>query len=498
MNSKPDTPPQKELQAPPPATAASERLYPDTMGKTAAEYTYDAMKLHQGPYTGKGPPGLLKWIGDAQLAVAPINRMSCAIGITTGMLLGGKLASYVTGFTLDGKEVLKENVPTFLQKMYKIVKNHDPKGLDSRNRWIRYSQAAVYALGGIIGIKLGTTYAYRNVPKRNKDPHYLEDYTARVSMHQGGPWSWMAAFAGIFGSASGLYMLPIPGLNYGIGLAARTTSMQDRNFMIKGMNGMLSGATTPSYLRLKEGMHYLCHYAVGNPAQTPTQIEFLAFTLLGPIFKDQLTPQHIKQFTDAVNAVRDPYWQPGGIPREKKQEALDAMKDVFTGAGLEVLLLDMGLNPGTIAFDKLNGMAGKIGNIGAMKKVHAEQKAYLAALQERLPVYVADGEISQERADWVKAGIEATRQGNPPPTLPAKEAILDNIPLNTKQEQTTVTPLAPESDEQPKNQKSQNFSDNKKAKQNPIAQLIKEAREPGDWSARIHQPADKRDMPIIE
>ena len=92
--------------------------------------------------------------------------------------------------------------------------------------------------------------------------------------------------------------------------------------------------------------------------------------MLGPIFKDKLTTEHIQKFTQAVHEVRDKFWQEGGIPKEKRNEAMKVMREVFTGAGLEVLLIDLGLNPGAVAFEQLNGLTGKIGNIGVSDKIH--------------------------------------------------------------------------------------------------------------------------------
>lgn len=476
----------EEQAAQPQATMASiGRLEPK--GLSAEEYAYKAMAIHQSQYKGATPPALLKWAGDAALAVLPMNRIDCAIGLTTGLMLAGTVAKIATGYSLDGKIVEKAAVPTFLQGMHKIVKNYDPKGLDARNRWIKYAQWAAYSLGGMVGVKIGTDTAYKNVYTKNKDPHYVEEYLSRVSMHQGETWSWLGAFSGMFGSASGLFTAPIPGINYGVSLAARTTSMQDRNFMLKDVNGMLSGGTTPSYLRLKEGTNYLCHYAVGNPAKTPTQVEFLAYTLLGPLFKDQLTAEHIQQFADTVSAVRDSYWEEGGIPKAKRKEALNTMKEVFTGAGLEVLLIDMGLNPGGIAFDKINGLTGKIGNLGVMSKVHAEQEGYIAALKERLPKYVADGQISQARADWVVEGIAAMQQGKPAPAAP--------------QEPARDIAIDPAVAEAPKKE----FSDHAKRhrhdqKHEPAERLIKAARkDTGDWREAVTGQKQRRSMaPAVE
>jgi hypothetical protein len=253
-------------------------------------------------------------------------------------------------------------------------------------------------------------------------------------MHQGDTWSWLSAATSIFGSASSLWVLPIPGLNYGVSLAGRTTSMQDRSIMLPGLQELTSGGKTSSYMRMREGMSYLCHYATTNPAETPTQFEFLAYALLGPVFKDKLTVEHIEKFTEAVHAIRDPFWKEGGIPKADRKDALKAMRSAFTGAGLEVTLINLGLNPGNIDFNSLNGAIGKIGNVGAGKAVHAEQVAYGKALSERLAHYVEEGLISEERAAWVKEGIELRSHGkDQPATTPAIATTAKPIPAATEE-----------------------------------------------------------------
>ena len=442
---------------------------PDATGKSAKEYAYAAMEMHtkQNGINGQ-PPALLKWMGDAQLAVLPKNRMFSAIGLTTGLMVAGNMAKIATGFGLDKKPVDASKIPTYLHWMKGIVKDYNPKGLRPRDKWINYAQWAVYSLGGFAGIKAGTDFAYSNVHKKNKDPQYLEDYLPRISMHQGDNWSWLAASAGIFGSASGLFAVPVPGINYALGLAGRTTSMQDRNFMIGGVNEAMSGATTTSFMRLREGMNFLCHHAVNNPAENPSQIEYLAYTMLGPLFKKQLTAEHIQRFTEAVHEARDPYWEEGGIPKNKRKAALKTMREVFTGAGQEILLIDLGLNPGSIKFDELNGMSGKIGNIGIIEKIHEEQKHYHEALQKRLVTYVEQGLISQAQADWVKAGIEAVKNGQEEPPPPVE---LES-PAPATEAQPTPTSKA---------QPQKTFSERTPKKQEHFHDLIKRSEEPGDW-----------------
>ncbi|MEQ1788908.1 MAG: hypothetical protein ABL857_00540 [Rickettsiales bacterium] len=451
---------------------------PSTEGKTAAEYVFDAMKLHQEQYQnqGKAPPKILKWIGDASLAVPPINRMFSAIGLTSGLLVAGNMANIVTGRKLsDGSAIAKEKVPTFLQGIHRLVKNYEPKmaAVDSRSKWIRYAHIATYSAGGLLGVKFGSDYAYKDTKAKSENPHYLEEYLTNVSHTQGKTWSWLSATSGIFGSAAGTWAVPIPGLNYAVGMVGRVTSMQDRNTMISGLNKYTSDATTTSYLRLKEGVHYLAHHAIENPAKDPVQIEYLAYTLLGPIFKDKLTAEHIKLFTDAVNTVRDKYWQEGGIPKDKKEEATNTMKEVFTGAGLEVLLIDMGLNPATIRFDKVNGLIGKIGDIGHKKELHEKQEAYWKELEGRLEKYVNAGIVSKERAEWVKEGIKDTRKGlpqdSPPP--PFETSVSASSLISTYGDKTTSGTVA--------------SSLGIKSKQSSIENLVRSAEKQGDWRETI-------------
>lgn len=475
---------------------------PSTEGKTAAEYTYEALKMHEEQYQGQGtkPPALLKWAGDASLAFAPKNRMYSAIGLTSGLIVGGNLANIALGRKLlDGSEVKAGDVPTFLQKIHKVIKNYDPKVTDSRNKWLKYAHWSVYSLGGLLGIKIGTDLAYKEAKEAAKNPRYLEDFLTSVSHTQGETWSWLSSFSGIFGSASGTWAVPVPGLNYAVGMIGRITSMQDRNTMISGLNELTSGAVTPSYLRLKEGMHYLSHYAVGNPARDATQIEFLAYSLLGPVFRDKLTAEHIKQFTEVVNEVRDHYWQEGGIPKEKREEALHTMKEVFTGAGLEVLLINMGLNPASIAFDDRNGLIGKIGNIGHKGELKAKQEAFWSALEERLPKYVEGDVITKERAEWVKHSIAEMRKGS----KDSYQKFMVYEPSAGDKYQKPESSFAEKSDK--KQAPDVDIEDSIAARpslgikrqENSIEKLLKSAKEQGDWRETILKQRQQMDSPRL-
>lgn len=482
---------------------------PTTDGKTAAEYTSEMLKYHQSQYHDKQPNSTLKWIGNAALAVPPRSRLFGAMGLVGGLVVGGAVSNAFTGFKITGQKI--EQVGTILKPLRNaganLFKNFNPNGIDTHNKYIKFLQYAIYSLGGGIGAKIGAEFAYHGNVVKNRNPHYLEDYLTTVSHHQGETWSYLAAGSSVLASASGMWLwgLAIPGANYGEGLVGFITSMQDRNTMIPYLNEITSDATTPSYLRLKEGAHFLCEYAAGNPAKEPTDIEFLAYTILGPLFKEKLTAEKIKLFTDTVQAVRAPFWQEGGIPKERHKEAVATLKEVFTGAGLEVLLIDMGLNPATIAFDHVNGLIGKIGDFGQKENIKKEQEAFWAAIQERLPKYVASGEISQERADWVVSGIEAMKQGKKPPEEPnsEKETFIEpskkTATIHQISEAIANSDISVKTD--PRNVK---FSKNPstgigaQVRSTPIRKFIEHAAKPDDWAQTILKETQNREPISID
>jgi len=482
---------------------------PTTDGKTAAEYTNEMLKYHQSQYHDDQPNKALKWVGNAALAVPPRSRFFGAIGLVLGLVAGTTVANTAVGYTPAGEAIGK--VPSYLKWLRdvgsKMFKDYNPHGLENKNKYIKYLQMAIYSLGGGIGAKIGSEFAYKENVVKNRNPHYLEDYLTTVSHHQGETWSYLASGSSVLASSSGMWLwgLAIPGANYGEGLVGFITSMQDRNTMIPYLNGITSDATTPSYLRLKEGSHFLCEYAAGNPAKEPTDIEFLAYTILGPLFKDKLTAEKIKLFTDTVQAVRAPFWQEGGIPKERQKEAVATLKEVFTGAGLEVLLIDMGLNPATIAFDHVNGLIGKIGDIGQKDAIKKDQEAFWAAMQERLPKYVEAGEISKERADWVVAGIEAMKQGKKPPEAPETqketfaEPSKDTATIHQISEAVANSDIHVKAD--PRNvkfSKNPNTGIGASIRSTPIRNLLARAAQPDDWAQTVLNETQNREPISID
>ncbi len=367
-------------------------------GMSAEQYVSESVKMHYGnQHQGFINGGLLQFcrkVGDMALAVIPKNRFWCAVGLTGGGMLGLKLAGIMSGKSLFNDEpIVKDKVNKLLRPLHGVLESV-PHSSAVADRWKRVGALLTFTAVSFAGVMTGAFVAYRNSRQRNSHPESLEDYAARVGQHQGDKWRWLAASSGVFGSASGFYLLPyVPGVNYGASIAAYTVLNQDRKVMTPGLE-WLSGSKTMSYLGLREGMDYICKYAVNNPSKDPAELEFLAYTVIAPIAhaaNTKIGPECIKSFVQQVHEVRDKYWQEGGIPREQRKAALKDMETHFKGKGLDKVLYDCGIDTMKIDFTRLNGAIGKVGNaLGATHKIKADQDAYHAL-------------ATQWRKDWMPA-----------------------------------------------------------------------------------------------
>lgn len=366
-----------------------------TPGMSVEDYVTQSVNMHFGSkHNGVVNGGLLQFcgkVGDMALAVIPKNRFWCAVGLTSGGYAGLKLGALLTGRNLANHAELPPPESKWLKPLHGIMK-YDPHSNATAERWKKVGGLFTFTAVSFVGVMLGARFAYRNSRKRNEHPEGLEDYLARVGQHQGDKWRWLSASSGVFGSSAGTFLMPyLPGVNYANSIAFYTVLNQDRKVMTPGL-GFVSGAKTFSYLGLREGVDYICKYAVNNPAKDPAELEFLALTVMGPLAHAagvKLEPKHIKAFVDKVHETRDKYWQEGGIPPKLRKEAMKDMEAHFKGKGLDKTLYECGIDTLKIDFTDLNGYIGKVGNtLGASKVIRKDQHEY----RER---------VAEWRKDWM-------------------------------------------------------------------------------------------------
>lgn len=362
----------------------------DDASKISAQQYVDAVgrehdkKEQKGLLNGKVLK-LAGWMADSALAVIPVHRFWSAIGLTSGGAIGLMAGRLLTGKSLAGGPGFKEtSLPKSLQSLNGIMAP-SAEYSDAKNKLLTAAGKYVFAAFCAMGVMIGSKHAYKSTYLKNSNPDSLEDYVARVRQHHGDRMIPFIASSSIFGSAAGTYLVPIvPGINYGSSLAYRVVSMQDRNITSPGLD-VLTGNTTLSYFGVREGLQYLRKYAVHNPSQRPEQLEYYAYTVIGPLAKAagvELTGEHIKKFVDKLNDVRDKYWQEGGVPKDKQEDLAKELKSHFSGKGLDKTLYECGIDTMQIDFQQIGGLIGRFARaMGTGKKVAQEQKDYRELVQ---------------------------------------------------------------------------------------------------------------------
>lgn len=315
-----------------------------------------------------------RWLSDAVIAVPPKNRVFSALGLTGGLWVGYRGMRLLAGKEYDGSSMTSGAIGHVTESFAgKILKpligifnfNYFTNG--TADRWKRVVFWAVPTITGAIGIYLGSKFAFRDKYKKLERPEYLEEYTAKIALTQGDKWGILAATGGVMASSSGFSNLPIPGLNYGIGLASRTVLSYDKRVSSPFLGKFWSNNDSRYYQGLAALQDYTILYCARNPSRHPDEIPALAHAILSPLF-DNETPEHYQALTRKIESVRNKYWQPGGVPKESQEVLSKELRAILTKGGFEQTLEEIGLNPADVIFN--NGMAGKIANtIGARKKV---------------------------------------------------------------------------------------------------------------------------------
>lgn len=321
-----------------------------------------------------------RWLGDSVLNVPPQNRFFSALGLSLGLLVGCRGMRALTGREFNGVPITADKVDTLIRPLYGKFK-FDYFGSDSVNRWKRILMWSVPTVTGFFGVLAGSKFAFRKQYKELEHPEFLEDYSAKIALSQGDQWSFLSASSAMLASSSGVSNLPIPGINYAIGLSTRSVLSYDKRTSMPILGKFWSNNESTYYHGLKGLLDLTILYSVRNPSKDPEELHSLAHATLAPMFKD-VTPEQTQAYVDHIQAVRMKYWQEGGISEANAAKAETELRGILRGAGFEKTLESLGLDPARVTFD--NGMAGKIANtIGAKGRVETLIGEYREKYQER-------------------------------------------------------------------------------------------------------------------
>lgn len=322
-----------------------------------------------------------RWLGDSVVAVPPQNRLFSAVGLTLGLWVGYRGMRALAGKDFNGTP-LGDNakIDPILQKAVGwlqragITLDFNYYLADAGDRIKRVVFWLVPTITGGIGTYLGSKFAFRKQYKDLENPEFLEDYTAKIALTQGDRWSILSSTAAVMASSSGFSNLPIPGLNYAVGLSTRSTLSYDKRTSMPILGKWWSNNQSNYYFGLRGALEHTIRYATRNPSDDPKELVALAEATLKPIFPT-VTDEQIADYVNKIQDIRYKYWQADGIPENRQKDAEKELRGILRGAGFEKTLEAIGLTPADAVFE--NGVSGSIANaIGAKKDVTALAAEY--------------------------------------------------------------------------------------------------------------------------
>lgn len=352
-----------------------------------------------------------QWLSDISIAPPSLHRLMNATCLTATLYGGLKLADTLAGQTLGGAKIAKENVWGPLQGLHGLLsyRKHSPIPID---RWNNSWHYLIPVFVGMFGTYAGSAMFFRERYNRLQNSQYLEDFTDKVLMDEAEPFAKAAAVTSIVNTGSGLHTLPF--LAYG-------SNLQNRFMLANGQQacspiiGQIWSANPSSYpWHVRRTLDFMVNYSLHNPAEFPREYPNIVHAIIAKLYP-HLAPDQLREFEnrfiDKLYEVRDPFWQQGGIPDEKKEACRSAFHRNFRGEGLEMTLESIGLNPLDASLDN-NGLAGWVARTsGAAGQVAEDIGLYRQKYLER----------KATRAERLKDGL--------PPPPDAEEALISDAVL---------------------------------------------------------------------
>ncbi len=308
------------------------------------------------------------------------HRVHCAMGLTVGSWLGDKIMDALTGIDFKGAAVKKIDVWEPLQKFHGILKFNPHSDLP-KDKWMQVLRWGVPGVMGAAAVLQGSRIFFGKRHNEVKKAQTLDEVEARATYEQSQPWSRVAAVSSLFGSASGLQVLPFT--NYATSLGTRYSLGAGRKVSLPVLGKLWSNNATLFPYGPPGMINMLIKEAVNNKSFDPELLETEAIGILKPWFKN-VTPAQIEAFVMEVHKVRDKYFREGGVPEDLKKDLEKELTEHLKGHGLEDTLRHIGLDPAHATIAQ-NGWSGAIANtLGAKGAVDKIIKDYQSGYQKRL------------------------------------------------------------------------------------------------------------------
>lgn len=329
-----------------------------------------------------GPLSSLEWLTNSLTVPPSLHRLSNAFGLTTGLLSGMMIADNAMGYAMrDGSKVKVEQYHRMLKPVMKPFHNvlgeklnYNFHGADERNRVLKVAHFAIPAVLGLAGNMAGSSWYFRKREQQAEHAEFIDDYSKKIALDQSKPWLWMSGVTALGNVGIGLNFLPF---SYGMNMGMRFTLASDRRITLPGFKAFLSNNHSyyplgPSSLR-----DYFINYLVHNPSKEPAQMEGIAHAILEPWFGPQ-SHEVCQEFAGKALAIRNQFFEEGGVPKEKQAACKAALEKEYKGLGLHQTLADLGLDVLNARINDTGWMGHFAEHVGAKAAVTRDLDAFHA------------------------------------------------------------------------------------------------------------------------
>lgn len=312
-------------------------------------------------FVNNKPLDFFEWVGSALNFPPSLHRWKNALGLSTGLYSGMKIMEVLTGLSIKGEKLaefkLLPHTPALSKISAKPLLAYNFHSAGAADRWMKVLHMVVPAALGFYGNKLGSDWYFQTQRARVSKAEYIDDYSSRIAFDQSKPWGYLASATSLTNVGVGLNFLPF---SYGMNLGTRFTLGSDRRVTLPGVKEVWSNNHSRFPLGPSKLRDYMINYIVNNPDAEPRQLEDMTKGILGAWFGQQPNTV-INQFAADVLAVRNQFYQPGGVPAAARAECKKALREKFVGKGLHAELEKLGLDV-LKAHLADNGLAGDIAN----------------------------------------------------------------------------------------------------------------------------------------
>lgn len=328
-----------------------------------------------------------EWLSNS-MAVPPAgHRFDAALGLTGGLWSGMSIMDNALGVTLrDGKAVKLEDYNMVLRPIFKPFHNKLGKaynynfyGMETHNRVLKLAHHMVPAGLGLFGLMMGSQWYFHDRQEKLQHPEYIDDYAGRVAFDQSKPWAWLSGISSLANVGLGLNFLPF---SYGMNIGMRFTLASDRRIIFPGMKEAINNHHSIYPYGSARLRDYMIQYLTKNPDREPRQIYEMSRAIIEPWFGPQ-SPTVITSFANKALAIRNEFYEPGGVPQKQWKACSDAIKKEFVGEGLHRTFAELGLDVLQANIDD-TGLIGRFAEtLGARKAVERDIKEFRQKEVER-------------------------------------------------------------------------------------------------------------------